>query len=256
MAHPVTSAVLGAVGILVVIAFGLAVARSAGWTATELPLLQVVNDLHNPALSAVALVINTLFSPPVAMVISVLGAAVTFIGTASLVRAGVFLFVIAGAWGCSEVVKYIVQRPRASASVLAHPMLVETSFSYPSGHTCFVTALTLAIVITCRNNRWRTLVIIVGPVAVVVVALSRMYLGVHYPTDVTAAAVYSASAACIVAPITFNVVVPWLRRRLPSTGGRISLLWGTGYSVLSTGDERGGRAGGDEAALAADRGRP
>lgn len=253
LAHPVRSAGIGIAGILVVMIFGLVVARSLGWTELELPVLQGLSRAHSPVADAVALTINTLFSPPVAIVISVLAGAVTFIRTASLVRTGVFLFVVAGAWGSSDVVKYIVHRPRADVRALAHPLIFESSYSYPSGHTCFVAALAIAIVITCRANRWRSVAVAGGAVAVVAVAFSRVYLGVHYPADVTAAIVYSLSAAAVLAPLAFNVIVPVLRRRVPEAGARASLFWGTGYSVHTAVDERGRRVERDEAAPAADR---
>lgn len=225
MLHPGRSAITGAIGIVVVIVFGLLVAHNTAWNTAELHVLQWFSDQHQPWLDAIALGINTLFSPPFAIVISLVCAVLVFVRTASLVRAGVFLLVVAASWGGSEVVKYIVHRPRPDSGALSHMLIIETSYSYPSGHTCFAAALVLAFVFTLRSNRWRTTAIVVGAVVVVVTALSRVYLGVHNPTDVTASIVYSLSAAAVLAPLIFNVAVPWLRNRMPAAGDR-SVWWG------------------------------
>ena len=53
--------------------------------------------------------------------------------------------------------------------------------------SAFVTALILLLWYT----RWRTLVIFVGALFVVLVCSSRLYLGVHYPSDVLTGALAS-----------------------------------------------------------------
>ena len=66
-----------------------------------------------------------------------------------------------------------------------------TLHSFPSGHT--VSAFTTAIVITylCRNKFWGLpLFLLAG-----LVGYSRMYLGVHYPSDVLVGAVVGAGSA-------------------------------------------------------------
>ena len=55
-------------------------------------------------------------------------------------------------------------------------------YSFPSGHTMMATNLFLAIPIYIRNN----LYIVIGLIGVLIVALSRVGLGVHFPTDTIA----------------------------------------------------------------------
>ncbi|MBQ6220602.1 MAG: phosphatase PAP2 family protein [Methanosphaera sp.] len=55
-------------------------------------------------------------------------------------------------------------------------------YSLPSGHTMMATNLFLAIPIYIRNN----LYIAIGLIGVLIVALSRVGLGVHFPTDTIA----------------------------------------------------------------------
>lgn len=119
----------------------------------------------------------------------------------------VFVSVLSGTV-VSTLLKMGYDRPRPEATELAR---VFTS-SFPSGHTMLsaVTYLTLGALLTRVQPTLPLKIYVIG-VAVfltVLVGLSRLYLGVHFPTDVLAGwAVGSAWAALCV------VVATWLRRR-------------------------------------------
>jgi len=67
-------------------------------------------------------------------------------------------------------------------------LMVETSPSFPSGHSMLsaVVYLTLGSLLTRleSNSRIRTYTITIAILATVIVGISRVLLGVHYPTDV------------------------------------------------------------------------
>lgn len=60
--------------------------------------------------------------------------------------------------------------------------VIESEFSFPSGHTTLATDVAVALSLTGRKrgNKWMYLFLVVA----LLVALSRIYLMVHYPTDV------------------------------------------------------------------------
>ena len=78
-------------------------------------------------------------------------------------------------------------------------LVTETSFSFPSGHAMGSSAFALALIIILWQTKWRILVLILGSLYVLLIGLSRMYLGVHFPTDVVAGWLVSAGWVAIVA---------------------------------------------------------
>jgi membrane-associated phospholipid phosphatase len=75
--------------------------------------------------------------------------------------------------------------------VFDEPLLTLASYSFPSGHVAASTVfygLAVAWIFT-RTTRWlrRTLAVVAALAMIALVAFSRMYLGVHYLSDVAAA---------------------------------------------------------------------
>ena len=66
------------------------------------------------------------------------------------------------------------------------PIITEKSFSFPSGHAMMSSALALSTVLLLWQTRWRWTAVTIGALYVVAIGFSRLYLGVHYPTDVLA----------------------------------------------------------------------
>ncbi|MBB3771728.1 undecaprenyl-diphosphatase [Angulomicrobium tetraedrale] len=115
----------------------------------------------------------------------------------------------AGGGIMSYVLKIGFDRPRPD--LVAHLVDVHT-LSFPSGHAMgsAVTYLTLGalIVRTEARRRLKIYVLAVAIALTLVIGLSRIYLGVHWPTDVLAG--WSAGSAWALACWTLAL---WLQRR-------------------------------------------
>ena len=107
------------------------------------------------------------------------------------------------------LLKNIFQRARPT---FEHPLLTLTTYSFPSGHTAAATLLygVVGAYVVCTCRGWRRLLAIVVTVGMVaLVGLSRIYLGVHYFSDVVAAIASSTGWLAIV----LTSVVTWRKRQ-------------------------------------------
>jgi undecaprenyl-diphosphatase len=127
-------------------------------------------------------------------------------------KRGAALFVavsVAGGMLLSSLLKIGFDRPRPD--LVPHEVHVYT-LSFPSGHAMLaaVTYLTLAVLIlrVTPRPRLKAYVLAVAVLLTMLIGLSRLYLGVHWPTDVLAG--WSIGAAWALA---CWVVALWLQRR-------------------------------------------
>ncbi|WP_170990792.1 phosphatase PAP2 family protein [Herbidospora galbida] len=181
--------VVGLPLLVLVTVLGL-VAETPGWTAADWAVGQVVHDARNPFLTGVAMLLNLGFGTEAGVVFSLVMAVFALVvRTPEAVRA---LLVVLAGWGTGALLKIVFDRPRPPAAFSMLGDMGDTSF--PSGHVCLTAAVAVAAwVLTGR--RW---VVAVGAVLVVGQMLARVYLGVHYPTDVLAAVVAVAASSIIV----------------------------------------------------------
>lgn len=100
-------------------------------------------------------------------------------------QALIYLGAVIAAQGLSEGIKAFVARPRPD--LVAHLDLTYSS-SFPSGHATMapVVYLTLAAILCAGMKRRAAKAVIIGGAVCLVVAIgvSRVYLGVHWPSDV------------------------------------------------------------------------
>jgi undecaprenyl-diphosphatase len=121
----------------------------------------------------------------------------------------------------SLAVKGIVARPRPPEETMFIPGS-ETTGSFPSGHTIgTATFLLVAGYLVTSRHRTRALILgwlVGGVVGVAAVALSRLYLGYHFLTDVLAAAALAVAVLGIVTVIDRIHVVHGLPATEPEPG--------------------------------------
>lgn len=181
---------------------GLLVILAAGWwfgdiaedvsrnAATRLLDVRVAFWFHEhatPALTRIARTVTFFGS------VEVIAAASTCTALLLIVRKSWYqLFALALAVGGGSLLnillKHIFHRQRP---VLENPLVTISSFGFPSGHTMgstlFYGLLALFVGQSIRNWQWRPLIFCFAALCVLLIGLSRIYLGAHYLTDVLGA---------------------------------------------------------------------
>jgi undecaprenyl-diphosphatase len=135
----------------------------------------------HPALIIVARIFTALGEPTVLIAAS--AAVALWLGYRVRPRFGLaLLLVITTGRGLSEVQKYWIARPRPDLE--PHLVIVKTS-SFPSGHatSSMIFYVTFAIALTTAT-RWARPAVAAGVLLSLLIGLSRVMLGVHWPSDV------------------------------------------------------------------------
>jgi undecaprenyl-diphosphatase len=167
--------------------------------ALEWNVLTWFQARHTPQLNAVIVNLTDLgYRYVVALVLLAAAAVFVFRRQARtalyLLLAGVLASIL------TDGIKWLVGRPRPPLPAVAEtsflfPVLNALpswwpSYSFPSAHAFVSSAgyVTLALVIARRQRRrWQCVLVVGGGLALTaVIGLTRLYLGVHYPSDVLA----------------------------------------------------------------------
>ena len=155
--------------------------ESGGFVGDQ-SLLAWVHGRHSPGLDQLALALTNVGGP------YVMSAAAVLIGGVLLWRhrrADTWFFALAvgGAMTLNILAKVIFGRPRPAL----WPSIAPAKFySFPSGHAMGSAAVAAALTFLLWRTRWRWPVAVGGGLFALGVGLSRVYLGVHYPSDVLA----------------------------------------------------------------------
>lgn len=171
--------------VLVLLPLGLVTALAEDvWQGTGLPFDQpILRALHaraTPARDAAMLFFSRVGAPMpmTAFVLLVTGALLAWRRRGD---ATFFATAVAGAMALNFGAKLLFGRARPDLWVSLAP---ESNYSFPSGHAMGSMAVVVALVALTWGSRWRWPVLLVGALFVGLVGLSRLYLGVHYPSDV------------------------------------------------------------------------
>jgi undecaprenyl-diphosphatase len=189
--------ILGPAAVAVLtLAAGLLLVRDRPLAAADLGVDQALSHDHAAVPTFLALAIATIFSPAGGVVMIALLCLFLLLVRRSPVNAVATGALASAGWLSAEVFKVLVDRHRPNPALLADPLLPEPGTgSFPSGHTALAVALALAVFLLARGTRWQWPALAGGIVVAVGVAASRIYLGVHYPTDVAASFAAAGSAA-------------------------------------------------------------
>ncbi len=188
---------------------GLREERALGF---DIPLLRMMHSVANPTLDHVFLAISAVgYGGGVLPADALL---VLWLACARYTREALFAGIaVLGSLALDAAIKHFFARARPSAwESLVH----ESSYSFPSGHAMASMTLALVVVLLCWSGRlrgaWRVRwpTTCVAAFFVLLVGLSRVYLGVHFPSDVLAG--WAAATAWVVsvhACTTWAYQAPW-----------------------------------------------
>lgn len=161
----------------------------------DVAVLEAINNYSSTFLDVLTVVLTQLGG--------VIGVTVIGIGLALLLwgrrkRRGAVILVIGvgGAALLNLLLKAFFQRDRPD---LWERLVVEHSYSFPSGHAMASGALALSLIVIFWRTRWRWPIVSFAALYMVIIGLTRLYLGVHYPTDILAGWMVSAAWVATVA---------------------------------------------------------
>lgn len=96
---------------------------------------------------------------------------------------------------------------------LWNQLIVETNYSFPSGHAMLSSALAFSLVVVMWHTKLRWYAFVGATIYILAIGFTRLYLGVHYPTDVVAGWCVSAAWVLTVAFILGSIKLKKSRQK-------------------------------------------
>ncbi|MEP0871465.1 phosphatase PAP2 family protein [Trichocoleus desertorum AS-A10] len=152
--------------------------------AFDTTILLSLRELHNPLLDRLMIAITFLGEPTELTIMSLaLGAWLLWRGQRS--EATTLAIAAAGAAGLNVLLKDVFARARPA---LWARIVDVRYYSFPSGHAMLSVVVygLLGYLLATHFKRWRVGILISIAVLIAAIGFSRLYLGVHWPTDVLA----------------------------------------------------------------------
>ena len=157
-----------------------------------------VRQVQSPMLTSLFLAVTKLGSTVYLSILGSIGGLV-FLSLRMFRPLVLFIVTMAGQAVLHYGAKYLTERARPSA--LIHYPRIDESFSFPSGHAlsalCLFVSLCWLTTNRMENSAAKAGIWIVTLLLVLLIGLSRVYIGVHYASDVVAgflaAAIWTAA---------------------------------------------------------------
>ncbi len=146
-------------------------------------IIKVVSILRNSLFNAVAVALARINRLYILLLVAFL-----LLKRRALLRQWPLVYVLGSA--AAFVGKHLIQRPRPfEVSAIAN-LIPEDGFSFPSGHATVLFTAFPILVRAMPKYRWLILIIFL------LLILSRVYVGVHYASDVFAGALLGLLVSC------------------------------------------------------------
>jgi undecaprenyl-diphosphatase len=196
--------------------------QSGSTQAFDESIIRWLAERHTPLLDAVMVEITALGTGTVVMMI--VAVAGLFLGlTGQKFSAILLLASTFGGLALNGVLKLGFNRPRPTVFV---PAVHTVSSSFPSGHAMSATIVYLTVgylAARLHKRRWaRWVVMSIAFVVIALISFSRLYLGVHYPSDVLAGFVIGFAWAGFCMATLEAIQKFWFRPTVPRLGAEAS----------------------------------
>ena len=193
-----------AVAVFIVVGYGVMLGDDPGPTNGDQEAFDVAGDLEAGWLTDVNKAVSKLGSVPVTLVVA--AAAALWLGLRrNWPELVVLVAAVALAHIAVPILKEALDRPRPPGGLVD-----ADGSSWPSGHAAYAVVypwLALTLALRLRPHKANaTAWIVVGALLAAAVALSRVYLRVHYLSDVTSGAALGVSLFALVAAVVLVVV--------------------------------------------------
>ena len=172
---------------LVIFFIGIFILVVSGYNSFLKPLdnaiINFIQGLENPILTSIYLNTTNIADMKQSAIITVMIVIILF--ARKFKREALFLTLTMGTCGIvMSFIKIIFNRPRPNI----HRLVELNSLSFPSGHSTSVTILYLSLALISIKLMKKTTYtpILVATAGILFIVSSRIYLGVHYPTDTIA----------------------------------------------------------------------
>lgn len=168
----------------------------------DLRIINLISHFRTPSLNHFMLFITYLAKGEIIAIAVVFSLIILFLLKKWSYLINLLVFVIGGelfVW----MIKNIVDRPRPP---LTEALVTETSYSFPSGHSfvaiAFYGLITFFLFDSFKKRYKKTIVVVLGLLLIILIGLSRIYLGAHWPSDVLAS--YASGMAWLSLIITIT----------------------------------------------------
>lgn len=159
------------------------------------PIIQYIYGFRTPLLGEIMSAVTSLGS--VTGIMIGMSIALIFLLIARQWWEGLFLIVsVSGSSLLNYYLKWLFKRDRPTFN----PLVDESGYSFPSGHSMvsfsFIGILGYLLTTMVRKKSMKVLILTLSTLLILLIGFSRIYLGVHYPSDVIAG--FAAGCAWLV----------------------------------------------------------
>ena len=172
---------------LVIFFIGIFILAASGYNSflksLDNTIINFIQGLENPMLTSIYLNTTNIADMKQSTIITAIIVIILF--ASKFKREALFLTLTMGTCGIvMSFIKTIFNRPRPNI----HRLVELNSLSFPSGHSTSATILYLSLALIfiklMKKNTYTTILVAIAGILFIV--SSRIYLGVHYPTDTIA----------------------------------------------------------------------